>query len=450
MNHKQHRFSVFIKPIVFGIDISIIVSVIFLFPLRITNLYIFIAYSIFFWSLIAFKIGFYSIQRSTKMIGIVRLVFLQMSFYAFILYAFIGFFKQPSISRSYLAFYFGTSFALVFIFKLLTYLLLLKYRAVFKGNIRKVVVIGKNSKSNQLIKIFKERLDFGYELSKQFNTRSEGFSLDDCFNYILDHKVDKIYFSISELSNSQVNKLVSFADNNLRELKFIPDNKEVFTKKLKYEYYDYIPILSLREIPLDEPVNKIIKRVFDVVFSLLIIVFVLSWLTPLIAILIKLESKGPVFFKQYRNGFSHSEFECFKFRSMAVNENANVVQATKNDMRITKVGKFIRKTSIDELPQFFNVFLGHMSVVGPRPHMISHTTMYSKKVDKFMVRHLVKPGITGLAQVSGFRGEIETDNDIVNRVRFDIFYVENWSLLMDIKIVIQTFVNAIKGEDKAY
>ena len=287
-------------------------------------------------------------------------------------------------------------------------------------------------------------------MSKQFNTRSENFSLDSCFKYILDNQIDKIYFSVSELSNSQINKLIGFADNNLRELKFIPDNKEDFTKKLRYEYYDYIPILSLREIPLDEPVNKIIKRAFDIVFSLLIIVFVLSWLTPIIAILIKLESKGPVFFKQYRNGFSHSEFECFKFRSMAVNDNANVVQATKNDMRITKVGKFIRKTSIDELPQFFNVFLGHMSVVGPRPHMISHTTMYSKKVDKFMVRHLVKPGITGLAQVSGFRGEIETDNDIVNRVRFDIFYVENWSLLMDIKVVIQTFVNAIKGEEKAY
>lgn len=450
MDHNQHRFSGLIKPIAFSIDIGIIISSIFLFPLKITNLYIFIAYSFFFWLLIAFRTGFYNIQRSTKMIGVVRLVFSQMSIFALVLYAFIGFFKQPNISRSYLAFYFGVTFALIFVFKLLTYLLLLKYRSVFKGNIRKVVVIGKNSKSNQLIKIFKNRLDFGYELSKQFNTRSEDFSLDSCFKYILDNQIDKIYFSVSELSNSQINKLVNFADNNLRELKFIPDNKEVFTKKLKYEYYDYIPILSLREIPLDDPVNKVVKRVFDVVFSSLIIVFVLSWLTPIIAILIKLESKGPVFFKQYRSGFSHSEFECFKFRSMAVNESANLQQATKNDMRITKIGKFIRKTSIDELPQFFNVFLGHMSVAGPRPHMISHTTLYSKKVDKFMVRHLVKPGITGLAQVSGFRGEIETDHDIVNRVRFDIFYVENWSLLMDIKIVIQTFMNAVKGEEKAY
>jgi len=450
VRYRQHRFSGLIKPIACSIDIAIIIATIFLYPLNITNLYVFIVYSVFFWLLIALKTGFYNVQRHTRMLRLTRLVFIQMGFYALILYAFIGFFKQPDISRSYLAFYFLTCSGLVFTFKTLTYLLLLKYRAVFKGNIRYVVVIGKNSKMNQLLKIFKNRSDYGYEVSKQFNTRSEDFSLESCFNYILENKIDKIYFSVAELSNSQVNKLINFADNNLRELKFIPDNKEVFTKKLKYEYYDFIPVLSLREIPLDEPLNMVIKRIFDIVFSTLVIVFILSWLTPIIAILIKLESKGPVFFKQSRSGFSHSEFGCYKFRSMTVNSNANVKQATKNDARITKVGKFIRKTSIDELPQFFNVFLGDMSVAGPRPHMISHTNMYSKKVDKFMVRHLVKPGITGLAQVSGFRGEIESDKDIINRVRFDIFYVENWSLLMDLKIVIQTFINAIRGEEKAY
>ncbi|TYB74201.1 undecaprenyl-phosphate glucose phosphotransferase [Bizionia gelidisalsuginis] len=450
MKYRQHRFSGLIKPLACSIDIAIIIGTIFLFPLSITNLYIFILYSVFFWLLIALKTGFYNIQRHTRLFRLTRLVCIQMGFYAVILYAFIGFFKQPEISRSYLALYFLTCFGLVFAFKITTYLLLLKYRAIFKGNIRYVVVIGKNSKMNQLLKIFKEQSDFGYEVSKQFNTRSEAFSLESCFSYILEHKIDKIYFSVSELTNNQINKLINFADNNLRELKFIPDNKEVFSKKLKYEYYDFIPVLSLREIPLDEPLNLIIKRVFDIIFSTLVIVFLLSWLTPIIAILIKLESKGPVFFKQSRSGFSHSHFGCYKFRSMTVNKNANVEQAIKNDVRITKVGKFIRKTSIDELPQFFNVFLGHMSVAGPRPHMISHTNMYSKKVDKFMVRHLVKPGITGLAQVSGFRGEIETDKDIINRVRFDIFYVENWSLLMDIKIILQTAINAIRGEEKAY
>lgn len=385
-----------------------------------------------------------------SVLNLVRLVMVQMAFYALVLAAFIGFFSQPEVSRFALTQYFFTCFVLVFGFKIVTHYLLLKYRAIFKGNMRVIVVIGKNKKMNQLVKIFNNRLDFGYEVRKQFNSRAEGFLLDECFKYIVEHKIDKIYFSVSELSNNQINRLVNFADNNLIELKFIPDHMEVFSKKLKYEYYEFIPVLSMREIPLDEPLNMIIKRVFDIVFSLIVIVFLLSWLTPIIAILIKLDSQGPVFFKQSRNGFSRSEFNCYKFRSMTVNENANIEQATKNDVRITKVGRFLRKTSIDELPQFFNVILGDMSVAGPRPHMISHTNMYAKKVDKFMVRHLVKPGITGLAQVSGFRGEIESDKDIINRVRFDIFYVENWSLLMDLKIVMQTTINAIKGEEKAY
>ena len=135
---------------------------------------------------------------------------------------------------------------------------------------------------------------------------------------------------------------------------------------------------------------------------------------------------------------------------MMPNEEAHLYQATRGDQRITKVGKWLRKTSIDELPQFFNVLFGDMSVVGPRPHMVSHTNMYAKRIDKFMVRHFVKPGITGLAQISGFRGEIESDKDIIGRVKYDIFYVENWSLLLDIRIIVRTFINAVKGEEKAY
>ena len=163
-----------------------------------------------------------------------------------------------------------------------------------------------------------------------------------------------------------------------------------------------------------------IKRIFDIVFSLIIIVGILLWLTPVLYVFIKLESI------------------------------ADWEQVSKNDPRITNVGKIIRKTSIDELPQFLNVLLGDMSVVGPRPHMVSHTEMYARRIDKFMVRHFIKPGITGLAQTKGVRGEVETDKDIIFRVKYDIFYLENWSLLLDIKIIYLTIYNAIKGEDKAY
>ncbi|TBN00244.1 undecaprenyl-phosphate glucose phosphotransferase [Hyunsoonleella flava] len=428
----------------------IIIGSVFLFEINLTDRLLFLAYIVVLWSIISFYNRFYEVQRNTRIVQVSTLLCKQIVLFAVVLYAFIGFFKQPNVSRLNMGNYLIFTFILLTFFKFLIYFLLNKYRSALGGNIRLVVVIGKNSKTSQLIKTFNKRLDFGYKFMNQFSPKDESFSLSKCFDYIIDNDIDEIFFSVAELSNMQINELIDFADNNLRELKFIPDNKEIFSKKLKYEYYDYIPVLSLRSIPLKEPINKVIKRFFDILLSLFIIVFLLSWLTPILAIIIKLESRGPVFFKQSRNGFNYLEFDCYKFRSMTPNKNAHLHQATKGDDRVTKVGAFIRKTSIDELPQFFNVLFGDMSVVGPRPHMVSHTNMYARKVDKFMVRHFVKPGITGLAQISGFRGEIETDKDIINRVKYDIFYVENWSLLLDIKIILQTFINALKGEKKAY
>lgn len=428
----------------------IIIGAVNLFEINLTDRLLFFSYITVLWCIISFYNRFYEVQRNTRIVQVSTLLLKQIILFSIVLYAFIGFFKQPNISRLNLGNYLLLTFVLLTFSKYLIYFLLNKYRSALGGNIRLVVVIGKNPKTSQLIKTFNKRLDFGYKFMMQFSPKDTAFSLSKCFDYIIDNDIDEIFFSVAELSNTQINELIDFADNNLRELKFIPDNKEIFSKKLKYEYYDYIPVLSLRNIPLKEPINKVIKRFFDIMLSLFIIVFVLSWLTPILAIIIKLESKGPVFFKQSRNGFNYKEFDCYKFRSMTPNKDAHLHQATKGDNRITKVGAFIRKTSIDELPQFFNVLFGDMSVVGPRPHMVSHTNMYARKVDKFMVRHFVKPGISGLAQVSGFRGEIETDKDIINRVKYDIFYVENWSLLLDIKIVIQTLANALKGEKKAY
>ncbi|ALJ05570.1 undecaprenyl-phosphate glucose phosphotransferase [Pseudalgibacter alginicilyticus] len=450
MDYKQGRYSNLIKPISYILDLAIINFAVFLFQINLTNHYLFMAYISFLWLIIAVRNKFYEINRSTKVIPIIALLIRQIVLFLLVLYAFIGIFKQPNISRLALANYLVIVFILVTFVKFLTYFLLNKYRSVLGGNNRNVIVIGNTDKTNQLINIFNHKLNFGYKFKKQFCINKEEFSLEKCFNYITENSIDEIYASVSELSNKQINRLIDFADNNLRELKFIPDNKDIYAKKLKYEYYDYIPILSLRSISLQDSVNKFIKRLFDILFSAFIIIFVLSWLTPILAILIKLESKGPVFFKQSRNGFNYEEFDCFKFRSMTPNEEAHLYQVTKGDLRVTKVGAFIRKTSIDELPQFFNVLFGEMSVVGPRPHMVSHTNMYAQRIDKFMVRHFVKPGITGLAQVSGFRGEVETDKDIINRVKYDIFYIENWSLLLDIKIIVQTFINIFKGEKKAY
>lgn len=443
-------YSGLLKPISYSIDLGIILLLAYYLPIRLYNPILFFSYLTLGWIVISIRNEFYSVQRYAKLPLILTLLFKQFTVFFFLLYAFIGFFKETMISRLLLAEYFVFCLLLVSFFKILVYYLLMRYRESLGGNRRTTVVIGDNKKTNQLIEVFKQRMEFGYHFKRKFDVKGYGFSLQQCFDYIIEHDVDEIYCSVAELKNSQLEEIIAFADNNLKVVKFIPDNKNIFTKRLKYEYYDYIPILSMRDIPLENSINYYLKRAFDIIFSGLVIVLVLSWLTPIIALLIRLESKGPIFFKQYRNGINSKEFACLKFRSMAVNKDSDKQMATKGDMRITKMGAFIRKTSIDELPQFFNVFFGQMSVVGPRPHMVLHTKVYAKKVDKYMVRHFVKPGITGLAQVRGYRGEIETDSDIVNRVKFDIFYLENWTMALDIKIIIQTVLNVFQGEDKAY
>lgn len=447
---KQGRYSGFIIPISYLVDLVIINILAVYLPIQVKFPILFHTYISIAWVIIAFKLEFYSIYRYTKVTHILKLLFRQFFFYCLIVYAFIGFFKQPNMSRLALAKYVLFVFLLVFILKFISYYLLMKYRERVQGNLRNVVVIGDNKKTKQLIALFKERAEYGYEFKRQFCPHDDDFSLMQCFVYIVDNKIDEIYCSISELSNTQLNGFINFADNNLKTLKFLPDNKNIFSKKLKFEYYDYLPILSLRDIPLHSAINSFIKRLFDFVFSLIVIFGILIWFAPLLAILIRLESKGPVFFIQKRTGFDNKEFQCFKFRSMALNEDSDAKQAGKNDMRVTRIGRFIRRTSIDELPQFYNVLFGNMSVVGPRPHMLKHTDEYANKVDKYMLRHFVKPGITGLAQVRGYRGEIEKDSDLQNRIKLDIFYVENWSFILDIKIIVQTLLNAISGEEKAY
>lgn len=225
----------------------------------------------------------------------------------------------------------------------------------------------------------------------------------------------------------------------------------MYSKNQEIEFYDdTITILNVKKLPFEFAENFYIKRIFDVIFSLFICLFFLSWFIPILWVLVKLESKGPLIFKQQREGLNGNKFVCYKFRSMKINDLSDQVHATKNDERVTKIGAFLRKTSMDELPQFFNVLSGDMSVVGPRPHLESLSIIYQKEVQDYLKRHIVKPGITGLAQVSGYRGEIKKKSDIKNRVRLDIFYIENWSLFLDIKIIIKTILNVFKGEEKAY
>lgn len=450
-NYKSGRFSPYLRPISFSLDVlTLILFGELILSAFNQNAIWFSIITILVWSIVSVVTRFYEVYRFTKEITIFTLLLKQLLFYSLIILAFMGLQIGPNISKLNLLNYLIISFTVIAIFKFSIYFLLKSYRIKYGGNKRKVVVFGENTRTRALVGFFNNKKEYGYNLIESFDTKNKNFDLGASLQIIKKQNVDEIYCSLADLNTSAIKTIINFADNNLKIVKFLPDNKVNLLKQVRYQYYDYLPIMAFREIPLEDHFNVFVKRVFDVVFSLLIIFFILSWLTPILAILIRIESKGPIFFKQSRNGFNYKEFECYKFRSMTPNPKAHLEQVTRGDQRITRIGKFIRKTSIDELPQFFNVLFGDMSVVGPRPHMVSHTEMYAKRIDKFMVRHFVKPGITGLAQTSGFRGEVETDKDIIGRVKYDIFYIENWSLILDLKIILKTFLNAIKGEEKAY
>lgn len=447
MQRKIGRYSKYLRPITITFDLIVLVIFgIWLLPdsFQATYFYLNLAFS---WIVISITTKFYQVYRFTKLIQIAQKTIKQYFLFALNIFALNGLFsltKEYNIVGYYLL---GTLIVIV-LAKYLIFWLLKLFRKYYKGNLRRIVIIGHDDLTANFINFVTGNDDYGYKLFGSFSLMDT--SPEDVIAFCIENDIDEIYLSLEKTTTNQVSFFIDYVDNNLKLLKFLPSRKDLLSANLKVDYYGVIPVMASRTTPLNDPLNYFIKRLFDIVFSTLVIIFIMSWLTPLIAILIRLESKGPIFFKQKRNGLDYEEFNCYKFRSMFVNENADIDEAVKNDPRITKVGAFIRRTSIDEMPQFFNVFVGTMSVVGPRPHMLNFTEKYAVKVNKFKARHFIKPGITGMAQTHGYRGEIENDTDIINRIKYDIFYMESWSLLLDMKIIYLTVKNAIKGEKKAY
>lgn len=275
-------------------------------------------------------------------------------------------------------------------------------------------------------------------------------NIDNIIEVCKKYHVTEIYSTLQPGKNAEIYDLMDKADKNCIRFKLISNLDYEQNVKTNVEYIDNVPIVSLRKDPLQGIGNRILKRAFDITFSMLVLVFINSWLIPLIGILIKLESKGPIFFKQLRSGKNNKFFFCYKFRSMHVNKDSDVLQAGRNDARVTRIGRFLRKTSLDEFPQFFNVLKGDMSIVGPRPHMLKHTDHYSNLIDDYMVRHFVKPGITGWAQVNGFRGETHELGQMRNRIQRDIWYMENWTFMFDLKVIFLTIIGTLRGEENAF
>jgi Undecaprenyl-phosphate glucose phosphotransferase len=324
-------------------------------------------------------------------------------------------------------------------------------------NIRKVMIVGNGQAAFDMMRFLQKHPETGYKLAGVFCDETHLLKPEQVTGKISHAKefasanqVDEIFCSLSGLEASTVTDMMNFADNNMLRFKVIPDFRGFLNRKVNVDFYGLVPVLSMRNEPLQLISNQILKRTFDIVFSLLVLLLVFPIAMLLFAPLIKFSSSGPVFFRQLRAGRDKREFYCYKFRTMKVNADADSVQATEGDVRITPIGAFLRKTSLDELPQFFNVLIGNMSVVGPRPHMLKQSEEYARLVNKYMVRQLVKPGVTGWLQIHGFRGDSRSHELMEKRVEYDVWYVENWSLLLDIKIVLITAWQVLTGRNKGY
>lgn len=325
-------------------------------------------------------------------------------------------------------------------------------------NNKNVVIVGINKNGLELERILKKEISFGYKVLGFFSVSEEDNytssriigHVDELFDFVENNEIDEIYFASTTYPEKKTKELIIFCEKNFIRFKIIPNFKQyTLNRHVSIDFYDDLPILILRKEPLENLVNKSIKRVFDIVFSLVVLLVIMPWLFPLVCIVQLLTSKGPVLFIQLRSGQDNKIFKCLKFRTMTVNDQSDQMGTIDNDPRITKFGKILRKTRIDELPQFFNVLFGQMSVVGPRPHMLKHTEEYSTLIDEFLVRHFVKPGITGWAQTTGYIDESKKLQEMQDKVKNDIYYIENWSFMLDMRIIFLTIYNVFKGDKNA-
>jgi len=352
-----------------------------------------------------------------------------------------------------LAIVYAVFLVLVLHWRLLLVSLLRWYRSKGK-NVQRVAILGYGSLAIQLQRFFQRNPQYGFEVSGFFDYEAKSGKkiggIEDFFNHVIKNKIDEVYCCVPYVSYQQVREVIDWSEDKFIKVKVLNEFRAFSLKGVKLERYDNIPILSVTSLPLDDKRNKLLKRVFDILFAATFLMLIGWWLFAIISLMIKIDSSGPVFFKQIRAGRNNLKFHCLKFRTMQVNPLADTIQATRNDSRITRVGSLLRRTSLDELPQFINVLIGDMSIIGPRPHPLVLNEVFSERIRKFMSRHSVKPGITGLAQVKGYRGETQKLHDMKGRFRLDVFYIENWSLAFDVKIIVQTIFHLFKGSEKAY
>lgn len=385
------------------------------------------------------------VQRTFYLVMIHMILFL----------AALSLFQVEDVSRIFMFVLFGVLSITMSCWRLVFRFSLKRYRK--KGfNYKLVVIIGTGKNALALYQEMVGDESYGYKVMGFFDDRLPRKQqdkylgdLDDALKFISENQVDEVYCTYSDSKRKKIRSIIAYCENNCIRFFMVPRIREIIPKQYELGVLGAIPVLSLHKEPLQLLHNRVIKRLFDIGFSSLVLLVVFPPVFLVVGTLIKLTSPGPVFFGQRRNGEMGNVFICWKFRSMVMNHDSDKKQTVHDDPRKTWIGNLIRKTSIDELPQFYNVLKGEMSVVGPRPHMLEHTRVYSELVDKYMLRHLVKPGITGWAQIHGLRGEIRDVDFMQSRVEADVWYIEHWSFFLDLKIIYKTFIDALKGDEHA-
>jgi Undecaprenyl-phosphate glucose phosphotransferase len=411
----------------------------------------------FVWVISSNVFRIYELYRVVQFSNVVWNLIKSVTLHLLLMAIFIVMLKWYYFSREFL-FYTYCYFGVLLVLFRVGFLIFVQRMRAQGMNMKNAVIIGAGTAGLETKELLLNHPEYGFNFLGFFDDKppekeaAEPYlgEIDSLEAYAMQHTVDEIFCAIPLSATEKIRRLIRFADNNMIRFKIVPNFSGFYHRRVALEFYEDLPILLRRPEPLQNVFNSFVKRSFDILFSLFVILFILSWLTPIMAMLIKLSSKGPVFFTQKRSGKVNQEFWCWKFRTMAVNEDADSASATKNDKRVTRIGKILRQTSLDELPQFYNVLLGNMSVVGPRPHMLKHTKEYAKIVDKFMVRQFVTPGITGLAQVRGYRGEIKDSELMYRRVRTDVWYIENWSFMLDLQIIFKTVQLGFRGDKMAF
>jgi putative colanic acid biosynthesis UDP-glucose lipid carrier transferase len=401
----------------------------------------------------------YRIIRIERIESILIRMIKHISIHLSLIAVFVTVLKFSEISRLRILYFYLIFFILLFVSRVL-FMKFLKYIRAEGYNFKNVIIVGANDAGENMRKILSKDLTYGYRILGFFDDKVDPFApigapilggFDAIQDYISTNNIDEMYIALHIDRIKTIHQLTALCERHMVRIKFIPDFQQYTrSRKVEITFYENTPVLMLRKEPLEGSLNRLLKKTVDLCFSLGVIVLIFPWLFPILIILIKLDSPGPIFFRQKRSGRDNKEFWCLKFRTMRMNSAADHVQATVGDKRVTRLGAFMRRTNIDELPQFFNVFWGTMSVIGPRPHMLLHTEQYSELINNYLVRHYAKPGISGWAQVNGFRGETKELIEMKDRVDYDIWYIENWSLLLDMKIIYLTVYNVFKGEEKAY